>query len=66
MATLDSTVLRSALIDYRSKLIKLYLEWPDIFESTHPRLIADIDAALFEIEGNVTTISLAPYTCSTF
>lgn len=64
MAILPSTTIRHALIDYRSLLIRLNNDWPETFQHTHPQLIAQIDAALLEIEGNITTVLLAPYACA--
>lgn len=60
---LPSTTLRTALIDYRANLLRLYNQWPDIFQHTHPKLIADIDAVLLSVEGNVTEVTILPASC---
>jgi len=60
---LPSTTIRTALIDYRANLIRMNSQWPDVFKHTHPKLIADIDAVLLSIEGNVTEVSVTPVSC---
>jgi len=64
MPILPSTIIRHALIDYRSLLIRLNNDYPETFQHTHPKLIADIDATLYAIEGNVTMVSIMPHACA--
>ena len=61
--TLSSTTVRTALIDYRAELIRLAVKFPQHFGTANDATIASIDAALLSIEGNVSTVSLAPCTC---
>jgi len=61
MATLSATTMWYALTDYRNQLIHLNVKYPDRYNNT--KTIADIDAALLEISGNITTVTVAPSTC---
>jgi hypothetical protein len=63
MIPLPSTTIRHALIDYRALLIRLANDYPETFKRTHPPLIAQIDAALFEIAGNIQHVAIVPLTC---
>jgi len=66
VAILSSTTIRLALIDYRAQLISLESKFPDTYGNGkhHHQSIYDIDAALMEIEGNYTQVSLTAYTCN--
>lgn len=64
MAVLPSTTIRTALVDYRAMLIRLNNTYPETFRHTHPQLIAQIDSALMEIEGNITTVQITPCACA--
>ena len=65
MAILSSTTIRLALIDYRAQLISLESKFPDVYgNSNHHQSIYDIDAALMEIEGNCTQVSVTQHTCN--
>ena len=61
MATLSATTMWYALTDYRNQLIHLNVKYPDRFN--HTQTIAELDAALLAIEGNITTVTVAPSTC---
>lgn len=61
MSVLSATTLRIALIDYRAELIRLSVKYPCHFKNN--QTIADIDAALLEIDGNVRHVSIQPYAC---
>lgn len=63
MATLTSTTIRTALIDYRSELLRLTAKLPEIYGNHHQQTIAQIDAALLEIEGNVQSVLISPLAC---
>jgi hypothetical protein len=65
MAILSSTTIRLALIDYRAQLIGLESKFPDVYgNSNHHQSVYDIDAALMEIEGNCTQVSISQHTCN--
>jgi hypothetical protein len=65
MAILSSTTIRLALIDYRASLIRLESKFPDVYgNSNHHQSVYDIDAALMEIEGNCTQVSISQHTCN--
>lgn len=61
-ATLHATVLRSSLIDYRSELLRLQNQYSKHFKNH--QTIKDIDNALLELEGNVTTVTISADTCN--
>lgn len=63
MATLTLTTIRTALIDYRSELLRLTTKFPEIYSKHHQQTIAQIDAALLEIEGNVQSVLISPLAC---
>jgi len=63
MTTLPSTIIRHALIDYRSLLLRLAVDYPDTFKHTHPQLIAQIDDGLLSIEGNISQVAIIPVAC---
>jgi hypothetical protein len=61
-ATLHATTLRNSLIDYRAELFRLRSLYPDNFKNH--QTIEDIDKALLELEGNVTTATISANTCN--
>lgn len=63
MATLTSTTIRTALVDYRAELLRLTVKWPEIYGEHHQGIIAQIDAALLEIEGSVQSVLIFPLAC---
>lgn len=62
--TLSQTTLRTALIDYRAELIRLSVRFPEAFKSTNDKTIAELDAVLLSIEGNISRVSITPLSCS--
>jgi hypothetical protein len=64
MATLTSTTIRTALVDYRAELLQLTTKRPRIYGEHHQEIIAQIDAALLEIEGNVCSVLIQPLACN--
>ena len=62
--SLSQTTLRTALVDYRAELIRLSVKFPDTFKNTNDRTIAELDAVLLGIEGNISRVSIAPLSCS--
>ena len=64
MITLQATTLRTALIDYRSELIRLLNNYPVIY-ADNKKVISELDAALISIEGNISTVNISPATCIT-
>ena len=62
--SLTSTTLRTALVDYRSELIRLSVRFPETFKSTNDKTIAELDAVLLSIEGNLDRIAIAPLSCT--
>lgn len=66
MAILSSTVIRTALIDYRAELIRMQIKYPGNFNNAeHSKLIKSIDDVLYEIEGNITSVTISANTCKT-
>ena len=65
MATLTSSTLRTALVDYRAELLRMTAKRPEIFGAYHDQLIAQIDDVLLEIEGNISSVSIMPLACKT-
>jgi len=63
MATLTSSTLRTALVDYRAELLRMTAKRPEIFGAYHDQLIAQIDDVLLEIEGNINLVSVMPLAC---
>ena len=63
MATLTSSTLRTALVDYRAELLRMTAKRPEIFGVYHGRLIAQIDDVLLEIEGNISSVLIMPLAC---
>jgi hypothetical protein len=63
MATLTSSTLRTALVDYRAELLRLTVKRPEIYGEYHQGIIAQIDAALLEIEGSVQSVLISPLAC---
>lgn len=63
MTTLPSAIVRTALVDLRAELLHLYATYPETFRTTHPQLIAQLDAALLSIEGNIDQVQILPLTC---
>ena len=64
MAHLSSTTVRTALIDYRAEQLRMSRLYPDVFGRSSSKVITEIDAALMEIEGNVTLVSVVPAACN--
>ena len=62
--TLSQTTLRTALVDYRAELIRLCVKFPQTFKDTNDKTIAELDAVLLSIEGNISRVSIAPLSCS--
>lgn len=62
--SLSQTTLRTALVDYRAELIRLSVKFPQTFKDTNDKTIAELDAVLLSIEGNVSRVSIAPLSCS--
>lgn len=62
--TLSQTTLRTALVDYRAELIRLSVRFPQTFKDTNDKTIAELDAVLLSIEGNVSRVSITPLSCS--
>jgi len=63
MATLASATLRTALVDYRAELLRMTAKRPEIFGAYHDQIIKQIDDALLEIEGSITSVEITPLTC---
>lgn len=62
--SLSQTTLRIALVDYRAELIRLSVRFPQTFKNTNDQTIAELDAVLLSIDGNVSRVSIAPLSCS--
>lgn len=62
--SLSQTTLRTALVDYRAELIRLSVRFPQTFKTTNDQTIAELDAVLLSIEGNISRVSIAPFSCS--
>jgi len=63
MNYLSSTTLRTALVDYRAELVRMMVKYPMTYCGNKP-IIKEIDDVLLSIEGNVTTVCVAPNTCN--
>ena len=63
MATLTSSTLRTALVDYRAELLRMTAKRPEVFGAYHEQIIKQIDDALLEIEGNITSVEITPLAC---
>jgi hypothetical protein len=63
--SLTSTTLRTALVNYRAELIRLSVKFPETFKNTNDKTIAELDAVLLSIEGNIDRIAIAPVSCKT-
>ena len=62
--SLSQTALRTALVDYRAELIRLSVKYPESFKDTNDKTIAEIDAVLLSIEGNISRLAVVPLSCS--
>lgn len=62
--SLSETTLRTALVNHRADLIRLSVLRPSTFKDTNDRTIAEIDAVLLGIAGNVNRVSVTPFSCS--
>lgn len=62
--SLTSTTLRTALVDYRAELIRLSVRFPETFKNTNDKTIAELDAVLLSIEGNLDRIAITPLSCT--
>lgn len=63
MSTLQSTTLRTALVDYRAELICLSNRYPTTYPN-NDKVISEIDNVLLSIEGNIQTVNVTPATCN--
>ena len=66
MAILSSTTVRTALIDYRAELIRMQNKYPEVYSVSdhYDSVIKSIDDALYEIEGNITSVMISAATCN--
>lgn len=64
MSTIDATVLRLALIDYRQRVLKLSKDFPETFGEHSIGVIKQLDEVLYSIEGNIQTVNIEPATCN--
>lgn len=62
--TLSQTTLRTALVDYRAELIRLSIKFPQTLKDTNDKTIAELDAVLLSIEGNIGRVAVVPVSCS--
>ena len=63
--TIKASTLRTALVTYRTELLDLYVTYPEVYSHDDiAERVAEIDIALFSVEGNVTTVNLIPATCN--
>lgn len=58
-----ATIVRTALITYRSELLSLATKYPDQFKDCGAT-IDKIDDVLLSIEGNITAVDITPATCN--
>lgn len=58
-----ATIVRTALITYRSELLSLSTKYPDQFKDCGAT-IDRIDDVLLSIEGNITAVTITPATCN--
>jgi len=63
MATLTSTTIRTALVDYRAELLRLATKFPSTMSDSCAKTIQEIDNALLEIEGNIISVAIVPSAC---
>lgn len=63
MTTIDATILRLALIDYRQRVLQLAKQFPETF-AERSTVVKQLDDALLSIEGNVATVHIQPATCN--
>jgi hypothetical protein len=64
MTTINASTLRLALIDYRQRVLKLAEQFPQTFGEQSSKVLAELDAALLSIEGNITAVNIQPATCN--
>jgi hypothetical protein len=64
MTTIDASILRLALINYRQRVLALAKDFPDTFAEPSEDTIRQLDDALLCIEGNITTVNINPATCN--
>jgi len=62
--SLSQTTLRTALVDYRAELIRLSLRFPAQFGDATDKTIAELDAVLLSVEGNISRVAVVPLSCS--
>jgi len=63
MTTIDASILRLALINYRQRVLALAKDFPATFEEPSADTIRQLDDALLCLEGNITTVNIQPATC---
>lgn len=63
MKSLSSTTLRTALIDYRSELMRMHWKYPEQFKN-NDKAIKEIDDVLLSIEGNITSVGITQLACN--
>ncbi len=63
MATLTSTTIRTALVDYRAELLRLARKFPSTMNDSCSKTIQEIANALLEIEGNIISVAIVPSAC---
>jgi len=64
MTTIDASILRLALVDYRQRVLALAKDFPNTFADRSQDTIRQLDDALLCIEGNITTVNINPATCN--
>ncbi len=66
MQTLSTTTLRTALIDYRSDILRLAVKYPQTYTGNAiDDKLREIDDVLLSIEGNITSVLILSQTCNT-
>jgi hypothetical protein len=60
---ISSTIVRTALVDYRAEVMRLANKYPQVYKDSHP-VIKAIDDVLLSIEGNITSVNITPATCN--
>lgn len=62
MTILSSTTIRTALVDYRSELIRMQIKYPQVYKE-NSAVIKSIDDALLSIEENVKHVMISAHSC---
>jgi hypothetical protein len=60
---ISSTIVRTALVDYRAEVMRLAYKYPKLYKDSHA-VIKAIDDVLLSIEGNITSVNITPATCN--